>query len=67
MIEDLVPNYPYHLEGLCGSDGVDEHVTVDADVMLRIEYAVLILLERVSVNPCSIQVLLGCSLVQQCR
>jgi hypothetical protein len=44
VIEDLVPNYPHHLEGLCGGDGVDEHVTVDADIVLGVEYTVLILL-----------------------
>ena len=43
MIENLVPEYSDHLEGLSRSDRVDEHVTVNAYEVLRIEYAVLIL------------------------
>ena len=47
MIEDLIPQDADHLEGLPGSDGVDEHVAMDADKVLGVEDAVFVLSSRV--------------------
>ena len=43
MVEDFIPNNSDHVEGLLGRDRVDQHVAVDADEMLRIQYAVFVL------------------------
>ena len=43
MIEDLIPDYPHHLERLLGGNGVDEEIAVDADEVFRVENGVLIL------------------------
>ena len=43
MIQDLVAEDANHVKRLLGSDGVDEHVAMDADEMLRVEYAVFVL------------------------
>lgn len=36
VVEDLVAQYSDHFEGLLGGDGVDKHVSVDADEVLGI-------------------------------
>ena len=43
MIQNLVPNNLDHLERLQRGDAVDEHVAMDADEVLRVEDAVLVL------------------------
>ena len=43
MVEDLVPQDADHLEGLPRSDGVDEHVAMDTDEVLRIQDAIFVL------------------------
>lgn len=48
MIKDLVAYYTGHFEGLLVSDRVDDHVAVDADEVLRIKNAVLVLQGSVS-------------------
>lgn len=50
MIENLVSNYADHFEGLLGGDRVNQHVAMNADEVLRVEYAVLVLQERVSID-----------------
>lgn len=45
VIENLVSNYADHLEGLLGGDRVYQHVAMNADEVLRVQYAVLILQE----------------------
>lgn len=45
MVEDLVAQDADHVEGLLGSDGVDEHIAMDTDEMLGVEDAVFILEE----------------------
>ena len=47
VVEDLVADHLDHLEGLQRGDAVDEHVAVDADKVLRVEDAVLVLAGRV--------------------
>jgi hypothetical protein len=43
MIQDLVPNCSYHLEGLSRGDRINYDIAVDANEMLRIEDTVFIL------------------------
>ena len=43
MVEDLVPQDADHLKGWPRGDGVDEHVAMDADEVLRVEDAVFVL------------------------
>ena len=46
MVENLVADDAGHLEGLLVADRVDDHVAVDADEVLRVQDAVLILKVR---------------------
>ena len=46
MIQDLVPDDADHLKRLAGSDGVDEHIAMDANEVLRVQQAVLVLLVK---------------------
>ena len=43
MIEDLIPNDPDHLKRLLRCERVDQHVSMDADEVFRVEDAVLVL------------------------
>lgn len=43
VVEDLVANDTRHLEALFARNRVDDHVTVNADEVLRVEDTVLIL------------------------
>ena len=43
MVENLVPDYADHLEGLLGGHRVDQHVAMDAYEMLRILDTIFIL------------------------
>jgi hypothetical protein len=43
VVEDLVSDDACHLEALLAGDRVDDHVTVNANEMLRVEDTVLIL------------------------
>lgn len=43
MVENLVSDDPEHVKGLAGSDGVDDHVAMDADEVFRVEDAVFVL------------------------
>ena len=56
MVENFVADDLDHLESRKGGDGIDEHVAVDADEVLRVEDAVLIL-------PCRVNDLEGVVLV----
>jgi hypothetical protein len=47
VVQNLVPDHLDHLERGQRRDTVDEHVAVDADEVLRVEDAVLILPGRV--------------------
>ena len=48
VIEDLLADDADHLKGLLGGDRVDQQIAVDADEMLRVENAVLVLNEHES-------------------
>lgn len=43
MVQDLVSDDAHHLEALLAAHRVDDHVAVDADKVLRVEDAVLVL------------------------
>lgn len=43
VVEDFISNNANHLEGLLGGDRVYQHVAMNADEVLRVEYTVLIL------------------------
>lgn len=43
MVEDFIPDDLNHLERLNRGDGVDQHIAMDADEMLGIQNAVLVL------------------------
>jgi hypothetical protein len=43
VVQDLIANDARHLEALLAGNGVDNHVAVDANEVLRVEDAVLIL------------------------
>lgn len=43
MVEDFVTQDADHVEGLLGSDRVDEHIAMNADEMLGVKDAVFIL------------------------
>ena len=43
VVEDLVVDSLDHVEAIAGSDAVDEHVTVDADGVFRVEDRILVL------------------------
>jgi hypothetical protein len=43
VVQDLVPDDAHHLEALLAADRVDDHVAVDADKVLGVEDAVLVL------------------------
>ena len=43
MVEDLVADDACHFEALLAGDRVDNHIAVDADEVLRVKNAVLIL------------------------
>ena len=43
VVEDFVPKDADHLEGLLGSNGIDEHVAMDADEVLGVQDAVFVL------------------------
>lgn len=47
MIKYLFPYYLHHLKRWQGRDGVDQHITVDADKVLGVEYTIFILSSRV--------------------
>jgi hypothetical protein len=47
VVQDLVPDDLHHLKRLQRRHAVDEHVAVDADEVLRVEDAVLVLAGRV--------------------
>lgn len=47
MVEDLVANDGDHLKRLPGGNGVNDHVAMDANEVLRVEDAVLVLAGRV--------------------
>lgn len=47
MIENLIPNDGDHLKGGERCDRVDQHITVDADEVLRVQDTVLILASRI--------------------
>ena len=46
MVEDLIADDARHLEALFAGDRVDDHVTVDADEVLRVEDTVFILADE---------------------
>jgi len=48
MIENLVPDYPYHLEALLAPNRVDQHVAMNTDKVFRVKDTVLILDSKVS-------------------
>jgi hypothetical protein len=43
VVQDLVSDDAHHFEALLAADGVDDHVAVDADEVLGVENAVLVL------------------------
>jgi hypothetical protein len=43
VIQNLIPYDAHHLEALLAADRVDDHVAVDADEVLGVEDAVLVL------------------------
>lgn len=43
MVEDLFPDYSDHLEALLAADTIDDHIAVDSDEVLAVEYRILIL------------------------
>ena len=43
VVQDLVSDDAHHLEALLAADRVDDHVAVDADEVLGVENAVLVL------------------------
>jgi len=47
VVKDLVPNDAHHLKALLAADRVDDHVAVDADKVLGVQDAVLVLAGRV--------------------
>jgi hypothetical protein len=50
MVQDLVADDARHFEALLAGDGVDNHVAMDADEVLRIEDAVFILQDDTGVS-----------------
>lgn len=48
MIEDLFAYYADHLEALFAADAVDDHVSVNANEVFRVEYRVLVLRECIA-------------------
>jgi len=56
VVEDLVTNNTRHLETLLACDGVDDHIAMDANEVLRVKNAILIL--PCSVNDLSREVLI---------
>ena len=48
MVEDLVSQSSYHFKRLLRGHGIDKHVPVYTNKMLRIKYTVLILFTRVA-------------------
>ena len=50
MVQDLIADDARHLEALLAGNGVDDHVAMDADEVLRVEDAVLILQNVTSVS-----------------
>lgn len=56
MIQDLVPDDPDHLEALLAADAVHDHVPMDADEVLAVQYAVLVLPGRVDDLHCEVMV-----------
>lgn len=47
MIEDLVPYNPHHLKALLASHRIDNHVSMNPNKVLVVEYRVFILSRRV--------------------
>lgn len=47
MVQDLVSDDAHHLEALLAADGVDNHVAMNADEVLGVENAVLVLASSV--------------------
>ena len=43
MVQDFVPDDPNHIEGLPRGHRIDQHVTMDANEMFRVENTVFIL------------------------
>lgn len=43
MVENLIPDYPHHVEALLASNAVDNHIAVNADEVLAVQYRVFIL------------------------
>ena len=50
MVQDLIADDARHLEALLAGNGVDDHVAMDADEVLRVEDAVLILQDVTGVS-----------------
>lgn len=50
MIENLVPNNTRHLKALLASDRVDNHVSMNADKVLRVEDTIFILVKGIPVS-----------------
>ena len=53
MIQNFIPQYPHHIERLLGSHRIDQHVPVDSNKVLAIQYTILILpkKKRVTLEP----------------
>lgn len=51
MVKDLVANDARHLKALLACDGIDDHVAMDSDKVLRVKNAILIL-QRSYVSLC---------------
>jgi hypothetical protein len=47
VVQNLVPDHLHHLKGLQRRDAVDQHIPVNADKVLRVQDAVLVLPGRV--------------------
>lgn len=48
VVEDLVTNNTRHLEALLACDGIDDHVAMDTNEVLRVKNAILILVTVVT-------------------
>lgn len=67
MIKDLVTNNLHHLKALRRRDRVDEHVPMNANEMLRVQYAVFILSSKSSAKiKYHFEFEMACSLEQTC-
>jgi hypothetical protein len=50
VVEDLVADDACHFEALLAGDGIDDEVAMDADEVLRVEDAVLVLVQHDAVS-----------------